>query len=150
MPDYHGIKNTGKAVYTEKFDGETITIHPGETIRMSRSKAVKFMSTRPSAGVKVDGMNQLLPESIKSLERVWHEPVEQEVFVSPRNGERYLTEASMLEEDAKYEVTEELANVHACPSCAFTSESAEIVLEHIGEEHTGDSKRNISASPAAI
>lgn len=150
MPDFHGIKNIGKATYTEKFDGETVTILPGQTISMGRSKAVKFMSTRPNGGIKTDGMGQMKPESIKSLERVWHKPVEQEVFVSTRNGERYLDEASMLEEDAKYEVTEELANIHACPSCAYTSESAEDVLKHIGEEHTGDTKRNADAGTLAI
>jgi len=153
MADIFGVKNNGKNTYTEKYRGETITIEAGQTIKMNRSKAVAFMGSRPNV-MKVDGMGQLKPESLKPLELIRHKPVEVELWVSPRNGERYQSEADMLREDAKYsktlDVVDESVNGHACPICSDTFESALDVLSHVGKEHVNDTSPNTKPSTVTI
>jgi len=140
--DMYGVENIGKATYKENYKGEDIVIEPGQILKMARSKAIGFMGTLPNAGIKVDGNNQMIPASIKALKLHREEVQEMKVWVSPRNGERHASEASMLEEDAKYETTEVSANEHACHFCDFTTDSANGLLSHIGKEHIGDTSRD--------
>jgi len=152
MADIFGVKNHGPVTYKEVFKGKEISIEPGETISMNRNDAVNFCGTRPPGGIQLDGMGQLKTESIKALEVIRHEPKEQRIWVSPRNGERFLTEASMLEADAKYNTpqVDESANGHACPICSNEFDSETSVLTHIGKEHADDTSRNIKPSPVSI
>lgn len=150
MADKFGVKNTGQYVYKEKFDGKEIVIEPGQTIKMNRGDAVKFMSNRPPGGIKTDGGGQLKPESIKALQLIREEPTDTEYFVSPRNGERYLTKEAMEEEDSKFDKQKVSANEQACHFCDFTSSSMKVLYEHTGKEHANDRSGTTKPSPVAV
>ncbi len=149
MADKFGVKNIGQRTYKEKYNDKEIVIEPGQTITMNRRDAIDFMGRRP-AKMAVDGMGQLKAESQKPLQLIRHEPEEQTVYVSPRNGERYLTEESMLEEDAKYEKVEESANGHACPFCSETFAGPVEMATHLGTEHADDTSRHTKSSPVTV
>jgi len=156
MANKSEITNNGPIEYIEEFKGKVYKIAPGEKILMSRSDAVSFMGRRPPGGVQVDGMNQLLPKSIKALSIRHLKEQEAKIWVSNRNGERYQNEKDMLEGDAPYEnledddKTEVSANEHACHFCDFTTNDAVNLLSHIGKEHTGETSRHTQPSSLSV
>jgi len=146
-PSKYYVKNIGSKTYNEKFRGETITIEAGQSLEMARSKAVTFMGT--AIPMTKDGGGQQVGGKTLQLVRPTVQLKARKIWISPKNGERYLSKEDMDLHDGTFEeiivnekVEESTTKEYVCLFCSESSDDKKAILHHMNMEHDDTNRNN--------
>ncbi len=142
------VVNHGTLPYKEKWNGEILTILPGQNVEMEHLEAVRFVGTY--APEVLDGNGDLISGKTLHLE-MDQDPYaskDDRSFVSQIDGEDYGSEAELKAHYAKYkhlqlvrDVSEDIQSktplstgkvtkVYACDDCDFETTNRAALLGH--------------------
>lgn len=90
------VWNRNSYVYSESFEGEDISIEPGEFVIMPRSKAISFKGTMNNVKINADGRPKPETYKIIELEPVFGSVVEAPAqFICAADGKKLGSQAEL-------------------------------------------------------